>query len=211
MESPRMVSKNNKAELYLDLIELVTGASLVLFLWTHMIFVSSILLGIEAFTHHAENLDKYYLSYVGIPIVALLFITHAITAGRRIPVRYREQKIIIRHAKMLKGTDTWIWIFQVITGFSILLLGIIHMTMVITQWPIEALSSADRARAYWWFYLLLVFLSLYHAGFGLYRQFVKWCWFPRKTVSYVTTSITVVITILSLITLWVMYNIGGSI
>ncbi len=211
MQAQKIATKNPKGELYLDLIELFTGASLVLFIWTHMIFVSSMLLGMQAFTHHAENLDKYYLSYVGIPLVVIIFITHAITAGRRIPARYQEQKIILRHAKMLKGTDTWIWVFQVITGIAIFLLGIVHITMVVTQWPIEAVSSVERARTYWWFYLILVFLSLYHAGFGLYRQFVKWCWLPRKTISYVTVSITLLIVTLSLITLWVMFNLGGSI
>ncbi len=211
MQAHKLVTRNPRAELYYDLVELLTGVMLVGFLWTHMIFVATILLGIDVFDALSRALDDYYLSYTGIPIIILVFIMHVLTAGRRIPTRYQEQKVIWRHAKMLGGTDTWIWVFQVITGAAIFALASIHMWTVITGWPIRAVTSADRMHAFWWFYLVLLLLGEYHAGFGIYRQFVKWGWFPRKPLGYVTKMITAIILTLGLAALWVMYKLGGAV
>ncbi|NTW05804.1 MAG: succinate dehydrogenase [Peptococcaceae bacterium] len=210
MQLQKNTPKGSKAELYLDLIELFTGTSLVLFIWTHMIFVSSILLGADFFNHHSENLDRYYLSYLGIPFVIIIFVTHAIVAGRRIPANYREQRTLLSHLKTQGGTDTLIWFFQVISGIAILFLGIAHMAMILSQWPIGAITSSDRVHSFWWFYLILILLSLYHAGFGIYRQFVKWTWFSRKPLRFVAITLTASIFILSIFTLLTMYKLGGS-
>ncbi len=201
----KTLTKNPKAELYYDLVELCSGFALVIFLWTHMLFVATILLGSDIFNSLSAGLDKYYLSYVGIPIVILIGFMHIFSAGRRIPVRIQEQRIIWRHAKMLKGTDTWIWIFQVITGIAIFLIGSIHVWIILSGWPIEAMTSAERMHAFWWFYLILLLLGEYHAGFGIYRQFVKWGCFPRKPLGYVTKAITVIILVLGIAALCVFY------
>lgn len=210
MEAQKLLTKNPRAELYYDLIELFTGLSLVAFLWTHMIFVATILLGADIYNKLAAGLDKYYLSYVGIAIIIAIAILHVLSAGRRIPTRYQEQKIIWRHAKMIKGTDTWIWVFQVITGVSILVLAAIHIFIILSQWPIEANISTQRMKEFLWFYLILLLLGEYHAGFGLYRQFVKWGWFPRKSLGYVTKCITVIILALGFAALWVFNTMGGA-
>ncbi|MCL6477648.1 MAG: succinate dehydrogenase [Peptococcaceae bacterium] len=207
----KILTRNPRAELYYDLVELLTGLILVGFLWTHMVFVSTILLGVDVFNTLAKGLDRYYLSYVGIPFIIVIFVMHILTAGRRLPTRYQEQKIIWRHARMLNGTDTWIWVFQVITGAAIFALGSIHMWTVIAGWPIQAITSADRMNSFWWFYLILLLLGEYHAGFGIYRQFVKWGWFPRKPLGYVTKAITVIILTLGLAALWVLYMLGGAV
>lgn len=206
----KILTRNPKAELYYDLVELFTGITLVGFLWTHMLFVATILLGSDLFNTLSKSLDDYYLSYVGIPIIVLVFIMHILSAGRRLPTRYQEQKIIWRHAKMLKGTDTWIWVFQVITGAALFALASIHMFVVLTGWPITAATSTGRIEAFWWFYLVLLLLGEYHAGFGIYRQFVKWGWFPRKPLGYVTKAITVIILTLGLAALWVFLQLGGA-
>ncbi|MFZ5634866.1 MAG: succinate dehydrogenase [Bacillota bacterium] len=206
----KILTRNPRAELYYDLVELFTGLTLVGFLWTHMVFVSTILLGVDVFNALSKGLDDYYLSYVGIPFIIVIFVMHILAAGRRLPTRYQEQKIIWRHARMLNGTDTWIWVFQVITGAAIFALGSIHMWMVITGWPIRAITSADRMNSFWWFYLILLLLGEYHAGFGIYRQFVKWGWFPRKPLGYVTKAITVIILTLGLAALWVLFQLGGA-
>lgn len=210
MQAQKLMTRNPRAELYYDLVELLTGVTLVGFLWSHMIFVSTILLGTTTFDNLSQFLDDYYLSYVGIPFIVLIFIMHILTAGRRLPTRYQEQKVIWRQARLLNGTDTWIWVFQVITGAAIFALGSIHMWMVITGWPIRAMNSADRMDSFWWFYLILLLLGEYHAGFGIYRQFVKWGWFPRKPLGYVTKLITVIILTLGLAALWVMVKLGGA-
>lgn len=201
----KVLTRNPKTELYYDLIELFTGITLVIFLWMHTVFVSTILLGNEVFNALSEGLDRYYLSYIGIPFIIIIFITHILTAGRRIPTRYQEQKIILRHARMINGTDTWIWIFQVITGMAILALTSIHLWVIITGWPIEAETSIDRLNAFWWFYLVLLLLSQYHAGFGIYRQFVKWGWLPRKPVLVVAVSLALGLTVLG-----VSLHLGGA-
>ena len=206
----KILTRNPKAELYYDLVELFTGITLVGFLWTHMLFVSTILLGSDLFNTLSKSLDDYYLSYVGIPFIVLVFIMHILSAGRRLPTRYQEQKIIWRHAKMLQGTDTWVWVFQAITGAALFALASIHMFVVLTGWPITATTSTGRVEAFWWFYLVLLLLGEYHAGFGIYRQFVKWGWFPRKPLGYVTKVITVIILTLGLAALWVFLQLGGA-
>jgi fumarate reductase subunit C len=211
MQAQKLVTRNPRAELYYDLVELLTGVTLVGFLWTHMLFVATILLGVNVFNSLSQALDDYYLSYTGIPLIILVFILHILAAGRRIPTRIQEQRIIWRHAKMLGGTDTWVWVFQVITGAAIFALASIHMWVVISGWPINAATSSDRMYAFWWFYLILLLLGEYHAGFGIYRQFVKWGWFPRKPLGYVTKTITVIILTLGLAALIVMYRIGGAV
>lgn len=194
-----------KTDLYYDLIELFTGITLVIFLWMHTFFVSTILLGHEVFNALSEGLDRYYLPYVGIPFIIIILFAHILTAGRRIPTRYQEQKIILRHARMIKSTDTWIWIFQIITGIAILVLTSIHLWVIITGWPIEAETSLYRLNYFFWFYLVLLLLSQSHAGFGVYRQFVKWGWLPRKPVLVVAITLA-----LGLIILGFSLHLGGA-
>lgn len=211
MELQNVLHKNLKRELYLDITELITGVVLVGFLWTHMLLESSILVGVISFDHLSRFLDLYYLTYIGIPLVIIVFLTHFIVAGRRIPTRYKEQKIIWHHAQMIRHTDTWTWVFQVITGMALLIVAGIHMFVVIADWPIEAMTSAARIHQFLPLYLLLLLLAVYHAGVGLYRQFVKWGWVSRRPVAYIILVITVVITGLSVGTLWAFARLGGAI
>jgi len=206
----KILTKSNKSDLYLDLIELISGLLLVGFLWTHMLFVGTIIISPAMFNTLSQFLDAYYLTYIGIPFIVLVALLHFVIAGRRIPNRIQEQRIIWRHAKMLHHFDTWTWVFQTVTGMAILVLAAIHVWLVVTGWPIRAMSSADRMVAFWWFYLLLLIVGEYHAGFGLYRQFVKWGWFPRKPVGYVTKLITVIIVVLGLAAMVVFVRLGGG-
>jgi len=206
----RVLTKSNKTDLYLDLIELASGLLLVGFLWTHMLFVATIIISQDLFNTLSEFLDTYYLSYIGIPFIVVVALMHFVIAGRRIPTRYREQRIVWQHAKMLHHFDTWTWVFQTITGMAILVLAAVHVWIVVTGWPIRAASSAERMEAFWWFYLVLLLIGEYHAGFGLYRQFVKWGWFPRKPVGYVTKLITAIIIVLGLAAMVVFVRLGGG-
>lgn len=207
----RTLTKSPRSELYADLAELISGVLLVGFLWTHMLFVSVIFLGPELFDKFAMFLDDYYLSYIGIPFILLVALVHVITAGRRIPNRFREQKIVWQHAKMIKHTDTWTWVFQTITGMAILVLASIHVWIVLTDWPIEAIKSAMRIESFYlYFYLVLLLLGEYHAGMGIYRQFVKWGWFRRRPIAYMLKVITVIIIGLGLGALYVFWQLGGA-
>ena len=211
MQLQSTFNKNPKIEFYYDLAELLSGLFLVLFLKLHMIFVGTIILGADAFNTLAQGMNIYYIGYGFKILIIFAFFTHFIVAGRRIPTRIQEQKIIWRHAKLLRHPNTWTWVFQVITGMAILVLGSIHMWVVLTNPPTEALSSAMRIQAgYLWFYIALLLLGEYHAGVGLYRQFVKWGWFPRKPVGYVIIIITLIAVITGSVALWAFMQLGGN-
>ncbi len=203
----RSLGRNPRADLYLDLASLISGFLLVGFLWTHMIFVATILLGTTTFNDLARFLDDYYLSYIGIPFIGLVALTHVIVVCRRIPNRYQDYW---RHARTVMHFDTWTWIFQVVTALGIAFLAAIHVWAVLTGWPIRAETSAARMEAFWWFYLVLLILGEYHAGFGIYRQFIKWGWVKRKTIGFALKAITVVIVALGLAALWVFVQLGGA-
>ncbi|OAT85586.1 succinate dehydrogenase [Desulfotomaculum copahuensis] len=206
----KLLTRNPRADMLVDLLELFSGLFLVGFLWTHMFFVGVIYFGANIFDRFSIFLDKYYLSYIGIAAVILVFLTHLVVAGRRIPNRYREQKIVWRHARMIGHTDTWIWVFQTITGMAILILGSIHVWAVTSGWPIRAMISAGRMTHFLWFYALLLIISEYHAGFGLYRQFVKWGWFNRHSVGAVLKTISVIIVLIGVGIMWVLLRLGGA-
>ncbi len=210
MLSQRILTKNPKADAYLDAIEMATGICLVSFLWAHMLFVSTIILGPEVFNGLSEFFDIYLLSYIGVPAIAIIGLIHFVVAGRRIPTNIRDQKIIWQHAKQLRHTDTWTWIFQAITGMAILVLAALHIWAISTGWPIRAESAAERMQAFWWFYLILLALGEYHASIGLYRVFVKWGWFPRKPIFFVLKVVTVIIVALGLGAMWVFLQLGGA-
>jgi fumarate reductase subunit C len=206
----KLLTRNPRADLLVDLAELVSGLLLVGFLWTHMLFVAAILLGGRTFDRLSILLDEYYLSYIGIPFIIVVALVHMVVAGRRIPNKWHEQRIILRHSKMLGHTDTWIWVFQTITGMAILVLAGIHVWMVLSGWPIRAVTSAERVQSFLWFYIVLLLVGEYHAGFGLYRQFVKWGWINRHTIGVVLKTITVIIVALGAVTLWAFMRLGGA-
>lgn len=210
MQLQRTLTKNRKTELYYDLIELLTGLLLAGFLWMHLFLESTITMGMEVFNNLAHTLDKNFLPYIGIPGIIIVFFTHFLVAGRRIPTRFQEQKIIWQHAKLLRHLNTWAWVFQVVSGMAILILGSVHMWVVITDWPIEAAKSAARVHSsYWSFYILLLLLSVIHAGIGLYRQFIKWGWFARKPVGIMLSIISTIIIGLGLAAIFAFIQIGG--
>jgi len=203
----KTVHTNLKADLYVELAQLVSAIILVGFLWTHMFFLAVILLGVTTFDQFAAFLDRYWLSYLGIPVVILAALVHVVAVCRRIPTRYRE---FWRHVRLINHTDTWIWVFQLFTALGVGALAGIHVASVLTGWPIRALQSADRMHTYWWFYLLLLILGEYHAGFGLYRVFVKWGWLNRHTVGWVIKTVSAAIFALGLVILWVFAQLGGA-
>jgi fumarate reductase subunit C len=202
---------NPKTDLYVDLAESITGIILVGFLWTHMLFVGTILIGQDLFNKLSVALDDYYLSYVGIPFIICIILLHIFMAGRRAPLRLRDLRITWRHAKMMGHYDTWIWVGQVITALMIGILASIHLWIILSTWPIRAITSAMRVDSFYlWFYILLLIVGEYHAGFGLYRIFVKWGWFERHKMGYVLKAITVIIVVMGLGALWIFKQIGGA-
>ncbi len=109
----------------LDLLQSATGLLLGLFMWVHMFFVASILLGKDAMWTVARMFEGYFL--FGTPqywlvsslvaTVFALFIVHAALALRKFPASYRQYRTYRTHMKEMHHEDTTLWYWQVVTGF----------------------------------------------------------------------------------------------
>lgn len=211
MQLQKALIRNRKADLLVELVQTVSGLLLVGFLWTHMIFVASILLGVEAFNTLAQFMEDYRLLDVAVVFIILTVAAHVGAVLRRIPGRWQEQKVVWKHAKIIKHQDTWSWLFQAVTGSAMLLLIIIHVFTVVYL-GIDSKLSADRVHSWMlWFYLVLLFFAEYHASVGLYRTLVKWGFVKRHSLKRVLTIVTVCTVALGCASLWVFYSLGGSV
>jgi len=109
----------------LDFAQSVSGLLLVLFLWGHMFFVSSILLGRDAMWTITRFFEGYYFFGVSYPwivsivvaLVIMLFVAHALLAMRKFPANWEQYRAFVGHRRMLQHSDTTLWWFQAVTGF----------------------------------------------------------------------------------------------
>jgi len=173
---------------WLDVVGGATGLLLVLFMWAHMLLVSSILLGADAMYFVARMFEgepvfgRPYPLLVSaiVAIVAALFVTHALTTIRKIPGSYREWRAWRAHSRTFRHADTRLWMLQVITGFLLMFLAAAHLQqMLFHPGDIGPYASSDRVwSGRWWpLYLVLLFAVELHGGIGIYRLAVKWGWF----------------------------------
>jgi len=176
----------------LDLIQGVAGLVLVLFMWAHMLMVSSILLGKDAMYFVARMFEGEPIfgePYPGLvaavaAFILFLFIVHALVAIRKIPGSWQEYQRFRRHAAGFRHADTSLWMLQVITGFLLMFLATAHLyQMMIHPADIGPYASADRVwSGRWWpLYLVLLFSVELHGGVGIYRLALKWGWFTNPT------------------------------
>jgi fumarate reductase subunit C len=172
----------------LDWMQSVSGLILALFMWGHMFFVSSILLGKDAMWTVTKFFEGYFVFgrsfpwVVSIVVAAVfaLFVTHALLAVRKFPIDYRQYRSFRDHANTMKHGDTNLWWWQVVTGFALFFLASIHLYIMLTRPErIGPFGSADRVWSdhFWPLYLVLLFAVELHGGIGLYRLAVKWGWF----------------------------------
>ncbi len=168
---------------YLDWLQMLTGASLILFMWSHMVLVASVNLGAGAMNTLAYFFEATYMAQVGGPLIGLAFLLHFVLAARKVPFRAEQQSTMWKHSRMLHHTDTWLWMVQAVTAMVILIMGSIHMWTVLTDLPITAAKSAARVQGGFWlvFYLILLPMVELHVGIGFYRIAVKWGFIKRKT------------------------------
>jgi fumarate reductase subunit C len=161
---------------------MLTGAGLILFMWSHMILVASVNLGPGAMNTIARFFEDTYMVQVGGPMIGLTFLLHFVLAARKVPFRVEQQSTIWKHSRMLRHTDTWLWLVQASTAMVILIMGSIHMWTVLTDLPITAAKSAARIQGGFWlvFYLILLPMVELHVGIGFYRIAVKWGLIGRK-------------------------------
>ncbi len=185
--------KRSRLPAKLDWWQSATGLFLGLFMWAHMLFVSTILVSKE-FMYKVTKMfegsfifgyahSKPILVSVAVLIIFIIFIVHAALALRKFPTKYREYRSIKTHIKALKHEDTTLWFVQVYTGFAMMFLGSVHLYVIMTQADrIGPYGSADRMVSDWMWplYILLLLAVELHGSIGLYRLSVKWGWFDGK-------------------------------
>ena len=197
----------SKLDAYMDWLQMLTGVVLVLFMWSHMILVSSVIIGPGVMNAIAHFFEATYMAQIGGPIIFAIFLAHFVLAARKIPFRAENQKVIWDHARMMHHRDTWLWIVQAGTAMIILIMGSIHMWVVLTDLPITAAKSAARVQGGFWllFYLILLPMIELHVSVGAYRIGVKWGFIrtdnraKAKKAEYILIGVFITIGILALI------------
>jgi fumarate reductase subunit C len=211
MQLQKALSPTSKADLITELVQTASGLLLVGFLWTHMLFVASILLGVEAFNRLAHFMEQFRLLDVAVVFIILTVAAHIGAVFRRIPGRWQEQKIVWKHARTIKHADTWSWLFQAVTGSAMLILVIIHVFIVVYA-GIDTKLSAGRVHSWMLgLYIVLLLLAEYHASVGLYRALVKWGVVTRRSLKRMLSIITILTVGLGLLSLLVFFSLGGSV
>ena len=190
-----------------------TGLVLALFMWGHVLLVGSILTGERGFDWLATFLEDYYIAQPTVVVILALFLVHAVYAARKIPAQLAERRRIAELAKGLSESgrehvptrtehspfrphvESMLWIWQVRTGFVILVLGSFHLVLLVLDIfsplygeiaGIESATSMARVQAGLWLpYAILLLCVEFHASVGLYRLAIKWgadLWLSRKTL-----------------------------
>jgi len=221
-----MITKINRWPARLDVMQSTTGLLLALFMWAHMLFVSSILISHDAMYWVAKMFEgkplfgKSYPILVSIValIIFMLFIVHAALALRKFPSKEKEISVLHQHLLRFKHGDTLLWYVQVITGFILFFLVTVHLyQLMLHPADIGPYASSDRVWSgrMWPLYLLLLFVVEIHGGIGLYRLSMKWGWLMgkdvkkgRKRLQRLKWVLTVFFIVLGLATLLAYIKIG---
>jgi len=196
----------SRTDASLDWLQMLTGASLILFMWCHMLLVSSVVISPSIMNAIAHFFEATYMAQVGGPLIFLTFLLHFVLAARKIPFRAEGQVTIWQHAKMMKHRDTWLWVVQAVTAMIILIMGAIHMWVVLNDLPITAAKSAARMQHFWWFvfYMILLPCVELHVSVGFYRIAVKWGFVKseqRKGFKSFETTLFTIFMVIGIITL----------
>jgi fumarate reductase subunit C len=223
---PARVLRKSRWPARLDWLQSASGLALGLFMWGHMFFVSSILLGKDAMWHVTKFFEGYHLFGRAMPwlvscvvaVVIALFIGHAMLAVRKFPINYRQYRAYADHKNAMHHSDTTLWWWQVITGFALFFLASVHLYIMLTQpETIGPYGSADRmwTGLMWPLYLVLLFAVELHGGIGLYRLMEKWGWFAgpnpdatRARLKTIKWALTAFFLVLGLATLAAYVKLG---
>jgi fumarate reductase subunit C len=173
-------------------VQSATGLALGLFMWGHMLLVSSILLGKDAMWTVARLFEGYFLFGRTLPAlvamvvagVLVLVVVHALLAMRKLPINFRQVRAFRDHAKQMRHEDTTLWWWQAVTGFALFFMASVHLYVMLSRpGRIGPFESADRVWSdhFWPLYLVLLFAVELHGGIGLYRLAMKWGWFAGAT------------------------------
>jgi fumarate reductase subunit C len=180
-------SRKSRWPARMDFAQSGTGLVLALFLWGHLCFVSSILLGKDAMWTITKFFEGYFFLGTAHPwfvsvvvaVIWLFFMAHAFLALRKFPANYRQYRDFVGHRKLLRHTDTTLWWVQVLTGFLLFFLLPPHLyQMLVHPGAIGPHASAARVASEGWapIYLVIMVSVGLHGVIGLYRLVVKWGW-----------------------------------
>ncbi|UTJ06090.1 fumarate reductase cytochrome b subunit [Arcobacter roscoffensis] len=179
----------------LDYLQSATGLFLALFMWAHMLLVSSILISEDFMYTVTKLLEASFIFEGGNPllvtiaaaVIFVVFIAHAGLGMRKLPGNFKQYQVMKAHAKHMNHDDTKLWFTQAGTGFAMFFLGSVHLYIIMTNSAdIGPYASADRIWSEWMWplYILLLLAVELHGTIGLYRLCVKWGWFdgdnPRE-------------------------------
>ena len=210
----------------LDRWQSASGLFLGLFMWGHMLFVSTILISKDFMYAVTKMFEGSFLFAQPHPIIVTLsvtlvfaiFIFHAGLAMRKFPYKWKEYKMLKTHALALKHEDTNLWMIQAFTGFMMFFIGSVHLYILMSNADkIGPFASSDRvwSDGMWPLYLLLLFAVELHGSIGLYRLCMKWGWCngtdaraARKRLKKIKWAITAFFLTLGLLTLGAYIKIG---
>lgn len=218
--------KIDKTPARLDFIQSASGLILALFMWAHMFFVSTILLGKDVMYSVTKFFEGEYFFGESYPIIVtiaagaifIIFIVHALVALRKFPSNYKKYAIMKKHIQSFNHADTTLWFWQVFTGFAMFFLASIHLYIIMTN-PSEIgpYASADRVVTEWMWplYILLLLAVEIHGSVGIYRLALKWGWFEgsdtkksRNNLRKLKYAITIFFLTLGFLTLAAYIKIG---
>lgn len=189
----------------LDFFQALSGVVLILFLWAHLLLVSSVLLSPKVMNAIGWFFEVTYMAQIGGPVIFLCMVFHFLITARKMPFKTGELCTFWKNARQLKHKDTWMWLVQVVTAIIVLCMGSIHMYEVLSTLPITAARSAARVQGGWLpFYLILLPVAELHVSIGFYRLGVKYGYITRSTrawwqrAEYAMTGIFVLIGLLTL-------------
>jgi len=210
----------------MDLAQSATGLFLGLFMWGHMVFVSTILVSKDLMWSVTKFFEGYFFLGTAYPVlvsfvvlfVLVVLVVHAFLAMRKFPANFRQYRDFMEHRKLLAHEDTTLWWVQVVTGFMLFFIATAHLyQMMMHPGDIGPYGSADRVwSGRWWpLYLVALFAVELHGGIGLYRLAVKWGWFEganptasRKRLKAAKWALTTFFLALGLLTLAAYMKIG---
>ncbi|RXJ77359.1 fumarate reductase cytochrome b subunit [Arcobacter sp. F2176] len=175
----------------LDKALTASGVILAIFMMAHMFFVSTILFGENVMYTVTKMFELDFIFDGGLPfivsifvgIITVIFVGHALLGIRKFPTSYKAYIKIREHSKMMKHSDTSMWMFQWISGLIMMFIATIHLYIMFTQPEnIGPYSSAYRVvnQHMWLLYMVLLICVELHGSIGLYRAAMKWGWFDGK-------------------------------
>ncbi|GGD42276.1 fumarate reductase [Malaciobacter pacificus] len=218
--------KKSRLPAKLDYIQSFTGGFLALFMWAHMLLVSSILISEEFMYTVTKLLEGSFIFEGGNPLLVtiaaafifVVFIVHAAMGMRKLPGNFKQYQVMRAHAKNMGHDDTKLWFTQAFTGFAMFFLGSVHLYIIMTNSAdIGPYASSDRVWSEWMWplYILLLLAVEFHGTIGLYRLCVKWGWFDgdnpretRKALKKVKWGLTVFFLVLGFASLAAYMKIG---